>query len=52
MDTFLDFLDGSSYLIFKLFAWKRDFTMSFKLQMSQTSSTLFWKGLKKFYQRR
>ena len=52
MDTFLDFLDGSSYLIFKLFAWKRDFTMSFKLQMSQTSSTLFWKVLKKFYQRR
>ena len=50
MDTFLDFTDVSSYLILKLSAWKRGCTISFELQMPPTSSNLFKKALRTFYQ--
>ena len=46
---YLDFADVSS-LTFKLSVWKRGCTISFELQMPQTSSTPLWKALVKFYQ--
>ena len=47
--TIINSIDVSS-LIFKLCAWKRGCKLPFKLQMSETSATLFWKALTKFYQ--
>ena len=44
LDTFLDFAGVSSYLTFKLSAYKSGCTIPFELQMSQTSSTSFWKN--------
>ena len=40
--TFSDIADASSYLIFKLSAWKRDCLKSFEQKMSQTLATPFW----------
>lgn len=45
LDTFVDFADISSYLRLKHSAWKRGCAISFELQMTQTSLTLFWKAL-------
>ena len=38
-------MDVSSYLTFKLYAWKGGYIISFELQMPQTSSTPNWKVL-------
>ena len=37
LGTSFDFADVNSYSTFKLFAWKRDCTISFELHMTQTS---------------
>ena len=51
LETFLDFADVSSYLAFKISATERDCTVSnFGITMLQTSSTLLWKALAKFFQ--
>ena len=47
-DTFLDFTDVRSYLIFKCSVWKRGCIVSFELQMPQTFSTPFRKAHTKF----
>ena len=50
MGTFLDFADTSNYGTFEVSAWKRSCTISFEIQMPQTSPAPFWKVLTKFYQ--
>ena len=48
LESFLDFLDVTSYLTFKIPAWKRGCALSFELQMPQTSSTPFCRAFTKF----
>ena len=50
MGTFLDFVDTSNYGTFEVSAWKRSCTISFEIQMPETSPVPFWKVLTKFYQ--
>ena len=39
-----------SYCILELSEWEGRCTICFELKITQTSSTLFWKALKTFYQ--
>ena len=48
--TFLDFANVISYLISNLSAMKGGCIVSFKVQVPQTSLTLFWKMFARFYQ--
>ena len=50
LETSLEFADVSSYLTYKFSACKRGCTISFELQLPQTSSTTSWKALANFYE--
>ena len=41
LDSFPNFADVSSYLSLKIFSWKRDYEISQKIQMPQTSTRPF-----------
>ena len=49
LDSFRNFAYVSSYLHLNDLTWKRDYAISSKLQMLQTSPRPFWKALIKFY---
>ena len=49
LETSLGFADVSSYLTSKFSPCKRGCTISFELQLPQTSSITSWKALANFY---